>query len=94
MIDTHLHADHLSAGRALAEGVGALEDEGAAPDLYLFTDADTFRVNRENADQHLTFGYGPHVCPGAALARAEARIAIAAFLEKREPDFTNLPSSG
>ena len=70
-------------------------------DEQLFADADTFRVDRENADQHLTFGYGPHVCPGAALARTEARIAIRAFLERFTPgsirlapdyEFVNVPT--
>ncbi|MEX0666403.1 MAG: cytochrome P450 [Acidimicrobiia bacterium] len=59
-------------------------------DKQLFDDADTFRIDRANADQHLTFGYGSHVCPGAALARAEARIAIAAFLERFPPDSIRL----
>jgi cytochrome P450 len=70
-------------------------------DERLFTDAETFDVDRDNADQHLTFGYGPHVCPGAALARAEAHIAITAFLERFPPgsvrlapgyEFVNVPS--
>jgi cytochrome P450 len=54
-------------------------------DEQLFDDAETFRLDRENADQHLTFGYGPHVCPGAALARVETRIAIEAFLDRFPP---------
>jgi len=70
-------------------------------DEQLFADAETFRVDRDNSDQHLTFGYGSHVCPGAALARAEARIAVAAFLERfpqgsirLEPgyEFENVPT--
>ena len=38
--------------------------------------------DRENARQHRSFGYGPHVCPGAALARAEARFAIERLLDR------------
>ncbi len=41
VIDTHLHADHLSSGRALAEATGA--------DYILFADADArfpFRGSR------------------------------------------------
>jgi cytochrome P450 len=51
-------------------------------DERVFDDPDTFRVDRQNAEQHLTFGYGPHVCPGAALARTVARIGIRAFLDR------------
>ena len=36
---------------------------------------DEFRLNRPSAKDHLAFGGGPHVCPGAALARLEGRVA-------------------
>jgi len=48
----------------------------------VFDDAATFRVDRPNADQHLTFGYGAHVCPGASLARTVARLGMRAFLRR------------
>ncbi len=51
-------------------------------DEDVFTDSGEFRVDRPNAEQHLTFGYGPHVCPGASLARAVARIGVAAFVRR------------
>lgn len=69
-------------------GVGERVVVGTASanrDDQVFDDAETFRVDRQNAEKHLTFGYGPHVCPGAALARVEARIAVAAFLERFPP---------
>ena len=50
-------------------------------DERVFEDPDEFRVDRPNSEQHLTFGFGPHVCPGAALARTVARIGIRAFLD-------------
>jgi len=54
-------------------------------DERVFDDADTFRVDRTNSDQHLTFGYGPHVCPGATLARVVAREGIRTFLDHFPP---------
>ena len=41
-----------------------------------FDDPDEFRLDRPDPKHHLAFGGGPHICPGAALARLEARIAI------------------
>src|SRR5581483_11140342 len=41
-----------------------------------------FRPDRENIKEHLAFGRGPHLCPGATLARAEARIATRTFLSR------------
>jgi cytochrome P450 len=64
-------------------------------DDRVFTDPDAFRLDRDNADAHLTFGYGAHVCPGATLARAVARIGVETFVDvfpagtvQLEPDFT------
>ena len=65
------------------------------------SDGDEFDLDRANADQHLTFGYGPHVCPGATLARVEARIALTAFFDQFPPgavrlapgfEFENVPT--
>ncbi|MFJ8018721.1 cytochrome P450 [Streptomyces sp. NPDC096311] len=39
-------------------------------------DADSFDVTRRASHKHLTFGYGAHMCVGAALARIEVRIAL------------------
>jgi len=54
-------------------------------DERVFDDPDRFRIDRPNADAHLTFGYGPHFCPGATLARAVARVGIGAFLDRFPP---------
>ena len=45
-------------------------------DSTQFEDPDEFRVDRANQRDHLAFGVGPHVCPGATLARMEVRIVL------------------
>lgn len=47
-----------------------------------FEDPNEFRLDRDNAQQHLAFGFGIHHCAGAALARAEARVGIQSVLER------------
>jgi cholest-4-en-3-one 26-monooxygenase len=52
-------------------------------DEEVFPDADRFDVGRTPND-HLSFGFGPHFCLGAALAHLEARVMF-------EELFTRLP---
>jgi cytochrome P450 len=94
--DTSIGDSPIAAGERVIVGTGS-----ANRDELLFEDGDEFRVDRPNADQHLTFGYGPHVCPGAAMARIVARIGIATFLERFPPgsvrlaedyEFENVPT--
>lgn len=51
-------------------------------DAAIFDEPDEFRLDRADPRGHLGFGGGPHVCPGAALARLEARIAVNVFLDR------------
>ena len=51
-------------------------------DPDMFSQPDTFSVDRENARDHLAFGHGEHFCIGAMLARLEARIAVEQILER------------
>jgi cytochrome P450 len=94
--DTVVGGTPVGAGERVVVGTGS-----ANRDELLFDNGDEFRVDRPNADQHLTFGYGPHVCPGAALARVVARIGIATFLDRFPPgsvrladdfEFENVPT--
>ncbi|MEV0532166.1 cytochrome P450 [Kitasatospora sp. NPDC050463] len=43
--------------------------------------AELFDVTRDPS-RHLSFGHGPHVCPGSPLARLEAGVALPALFER------------
>jgi cytochrome P450 len=43
-----------------------------------------------NPRDHLSFGFGPHVCPGAQLARMEVRVVLEHFVRLVE-SITFLP---
>jgi cytochrome P450 len=47
-----------------------------------FDQPDEFQLDREHLRDHLAFGRGAHACPGAQLARLEARVTLERFLER------------
>ncbi|RKP50624.1 cytochrome P450/oxidoreductase [Trinickia fusca] len=47
-----------------------------------FDDADCFDIRRDNAGDHLTFGYGAHQCMGKNLARMEMQILLDEFTRR------------
>jgi cytochrome P450 len=49
-------------------------------DERLLTNSEVFQANRDQADRHLTFGFGPHLCAGAAMARSVASVGLDEFL--------------
>jgi cytochrome P450 family 150 subfamily A5 len=71
------------AGVDIPAGTTVMVLNGAANrDPRLFDDPAKFVVERPNARQHLAFGHGIHTCPGAPLARAEARVSIERLLDR------------
>lgn len=67
------HAEDLS-GCPMREGAALnVFIRSANRDEEAFANAHTFDVSRPRAARHLSFGGGAHICPGAPLARMEAR---------------------
>ncbi|MFJ4621148.1 cytochrome P450 [Streptomyces sp. NPDC088812] len=65
----------IPAGDALIVSYAALgRDEQAHGPT-----AGDFDITRETRTRHISFGHGPHVCPGAALSRLEAGVALPAL---------------
>ncbi len=72
-------------GTPLAKADVVMLSIGAANrDDDVFPAAESFDPTRENVRDHLGFGQGPHICPGAALARLEMRLALAAWCDAIE----------
>jgi pulcherriminic acid synthase len=74
---TTLREVAIPAGAKVAFGLAS-----ANRDPRTYDDPDSFRLDRASPKDHLAFGGGPHVCPGAALARLEGRVALEVFLDR------------
>ncbi|MBF0662374.1 cytochrome P450 [Rhodococcus sp. (in: high G+C Gram-positive bacteria)] len=59
-----------------------LVNGAANRDPRQFTDPAEFDLDRRNARTHIAFGRGIHACPGAPLARTEARVGFERLLER------------
>jgi cytochrome P450 len=75
-VDVEVHGQTVPSGAAVLMLLGA-----ANRDERRFEDPDRFDIHRD-VGQHLTFGYGPHFCLGAALARLEGRIVLDEILAR------------
>jgi cytochrome P450 family 150 subfamily A5 len=75
--------DTTLAGVAIPAGSLLMAMNGAANrDARVFDDGDRFDAKRANARRNIAFGHGEHFCPGASLARAEARISFERLLAR------------
>ena len=80
MKDTEIHATKIPKDSKIL-----LVNASANRDPREYTNPDKLDVRRE-IKRHITFGYGPHFCLGASLARLEAKVALAETL-KRWPEW-------
>jgi cytochrome P450 len=73
---TELGGETVEAGQKVFMCIGSGNHDDAR-----FDDPDHFRLDRDTRD-HLSFGSGPHVCPGAALARLEVRTLMREYTRR------------
>lgn len=79
----HVLADTTLGGVELPAGSRLLLLWGAANrDPAQFHAPNEFRLDRDVARGHLSFGKGAHFCVGAALARLEARVVLGLLLDR------------
>ncbi|WP_164551815.1 cytochrome P450 [Streptomyces sp. WAC 01529] len=70
------------AGARIAKGDGViLAYPSANHDETVFPGGDRLDLDRD-ASRHIAFGYGPHLCPGASLARMELEVALRALVRR------------
>jgi cytochrome P450 len=81
--DVTLHGRTIPAGEPIA-----LVYASANRDEDVFDDPASFRLDRPNMKESVAFGRGPHMCPGAPLARLELRVALEELLAATPRGFT------
>jgi len=76
LVNTTLHGVAIEPNDFVLCWIGS-----ANRDPRVFENSETFDPAREKSP-HIAFGFGPHYCLGANLARLEARVALQALLTK------------
>jgi cytochrome P450 len=76
MVDLEIEGQAIQAGQQIVCVLGAANRDPAQ-----FAEPDRFDIQR-NPNPHLAFGYGPHFCIGAMLARMEGQIAFSTLLRR------------
>jgi hypothetical protein len=85
-VDTEVGGIQIPAGAKVMMAFASADHDPA----QFGEDADLFRVDRQDAELHLSFGKGPHLCLGAPLGRLETRIALE-LLTTATPDMELVP---
>jgi cytochrome P450 len=80
--DLEISGSFVPKGEPLMVGLAS-----ANRDPSRFEDPERFEITRPDADRHIAFGKGIHVCIGAPLARIEGRIAFETLF-RRLPDLS------
>ena len=74
---TDLGGTHLESGSPVLLLFGS-----GNRDETVFPEPDSVDLDRPNVRDHLAFGRGLHLCPGAPMARAEIRVALETLLRR------------
>jgi cytochrome P450 len=69
-----LYGERVETDQVVVSWLGS-----ANRDEDVFPDGERFDIGRED-NRHMAFGFGPHYCLGANLARLEAQVALRALL--------------
>lgn len=75
------HSGELGERQVEAGDTVLVSIEAANRDQDAFGRADEMDLERDNPRDHLAFGAGAHVCPGAFLARLEATVVLETYLD-------------
>ncbi|MEU9443467.1 cytochrome P450 [Streptomyces sp. NPDC048304] len=75
--DVQIAGGTIPARAAVVAWIGS-----ANRDESRFTDPHAFDITRSNAKRHVAFGFGPHFCIGAPLARLTLRVFFEELLER------------
>ncbi|MCH0564637.1 MULTISPECIES: cytochrome P450 [unclassified Streptomyces] len=75
--DTRIGGGMVPAGGAVVAWIGS-----ANRDASEFADPHTFDITRSGAKRQVAFGFGPHFCVGAPLARMTLRVFFEELLQR------------
>ena len=75
--DTELGGVHMPAGSRLMVMYGC-----GNRDESVFSNSNSFQLDRSDERNHIAFGAGPHFCVGANLARLESKVALEHWFDR------------